>query len=119
MSFLSRESVSSHTSTTHGCPQRPTFCVSAPYLTRLNTFPSSLWDSSWTEDTRACIFSDSALNLGRDGQEPIATELDRQIEQKFQEFDELASTGVNLLRREHHLTEMVRCILGRDPSSAA
>ncbi|XP_059929545.1 uncharacterized protein LOC132473432 isoform X1 [Gadus macrocephalus] len=71
-------------------------------------FRSYLAMISWTEDTRACIFSDSALSLGRDGQEPIATELDRQIEQKFQEFDELASTGVNLLRREHHLTEMVK-----------
>ena len=95
--------------------RRPLCFRPPPLSPQLNTFPSSLWDSSWTEDTRACIFSDSALNLGRDGQEPVATELDRQIEQKFQEFDELASAGVNLLHREHHLTEMVRYVPGRHP----
>lgn len=63
--------------------------------------------SSWTEDTRSCIFSDTALHLGKDGQRPLAAELDLQIEQKFEEFDELADTGRNLLDKGHHLTQMV------------
>lgn len=63
--------------------------------------------SSWTEDTRSCIFSDTALHLGKDGQRPLAAELDMQIEHKFEEFDELADTGRNLLHKEHHLTQMV------------
>ncbi|XP_078145041.1 spectrin beta chain, non-erythrocytic 5 [Centroberyx gerrardi] len=71
-------------------------------------FRSYLAVISWTEDTRSCIFSDTAMHLGKDGQEPLAAELDMQIEQKFEEFDELAATGRNLLHTEHHLTEMVR-----------
>lgn len=63
--------------------------------------------SSWTEDTRSCIFSDTALHLGKDGQKPLAAELDTQIEQKFEEFDKLAATGGNLLDSEHHLAQMV------------
>lgn len=63
--------------------------------------------SSWTEDTRSCIFSDTALHLGKDGQQPLAAELDTQIEQKFDEFDKLAATGRDLLDSEHHLTQMV------------
>uniref|UniRef100_A0A672ZWJ5 PH domain-containing protein n=2 Tax=Sphaeramia orbicularis TaxID=375764 RepID=A0A672ZWJ5_9TELE len=63
---------------------------------------------SWTEDTRSCIFSDTALHFGKDGQRPLAAELDMQIEQKFEEFDELAATGRNLLDSQHHLTQMVR-----------
>lgn len=64
-------------------------------------------DSSWTEDTRSCIFSDTALYLGKDGQKPLAAELDMQIDQKFEEFDELAAKGRDLLDKEHHLTQMV------------
>ncbi|KAM4591138.1 uncharacterized protein mymx isoform 2-T2 [Odontesthes bonariensis] len=71
-------------------------------------FRSYLAMISWTEDTRSCIFSDTALHLGRDGQRPLAAELDLQIEQKFEEFDELAMTGKNLLDKEHHLMQMVR-----------
>ncbi|XP_029962770.1 uncharacterized protein mymx isoform X3 [Salarias fasciatus] len=71
-------------------------------------FRSYLAMISWTEDTRSCIFSDTALHLSRDGQRPLAAELDTQIEQKFKEFDELATTGKNLLDKEHHLTQMVR-----------
>uniref|UniRef100_A0A3B4ZME8 Spectrin beta chain, non-erythrocytic 2-like n=1 Tax=Stegastes partitus TaxID=144197 RepID=A0A3B4ZME8_9TELE len=71
-------------------------------------FRSYLAMISWTEDTRSCIFSDTALHLGRDGQKPLAAELDMQIERKFNEFDELAATGKNLLDKEHHLTQMVR-----------
>uniref|UniRef100_A0A3Q1G9E3 Uncharacterized LOC110949300 n=1 Tax=Acanthochromis polyacanthus TaxID=80966 RepID=A0A3Q1G9E3_9TELE len=71
-------------------------------------FRSYLAMISWTEDTRSCIFSDTALHLGRDGQKPLAAELDMQIEEKFNEFDELAATGKTLLDKEHHLTQMVR-----------
>ncbi|XP_056148339.1 spectrin beta chain, non-erythrocytic 2 [Lampris incognitus] len=62
----------------------------------------------WTEDTRSRIFSDLTLHHGKDGEEPLATELDFQIEQKFEEFDELSTTGSNLLHAEHHLNKMVR-----------
>ncbi|XP_026211055.1 uncharacterized protein LOC113158924 isoform X3 [Anabas testudineus] len=71
-------------------------------------FRSYLAMISWTEDTRSCIFSDTALYLGKDGQKPLAAELDMQIEQKFEEFDELAAKGRDLLDQEHHLTQMVR-----------
>ncbi|XP_061601918.1 uncharacterized protein LOC133464018 isoform X2 [Cololabis saira] len=71
-------------------------------------FRSYLAMISWTEDTRSYIFSDTALHFGRDGQKPLATELDLQIEQKFKEFDELADTEKTLLNKEHHLTQMVR-----------
>ncbi|XP_037637681.1 uncharacterized protein LOC119495375 isoform X3 [Sebastes umbrosus] len=71
-------------------------------------FRSYLAMISWTEDTRSCIFSDTALHLGKDGQRPLAAELDMQIENKFEEFDELADTGRNLLHKEHHLAQMVR-----------
>lgn len=66
-----------------------------------------LLNSTWTEDTRSCIFSDTALHLGKDGQAPLAAELDMQIEQKFEEFDKLAATGKTILDKEHHLTQMV------------
>ncbi|XP_027133554.1 spectrin alpha chain, non-erythrocytic 1 isoform X5 [Larimichthys crocea] len=71
-------------------------------------FRSYLAMISWTEDTRSCIFSDTALHLGKDGQRPLAAELDMQIEQKFEEFDELVATGRNLLDKDHHLTQMVK-----------
>ncbi|XP_056291515.1 uncharacterized protein LOC130207098 isoform X3 [Pseudoliparis swirei] len=71
-------------------------------------FRSYLAMISWTEDTRSCIFSDTALHPGRVGQRPLAVELDMQIEHKFEEFDELADTGRNVLDKEHHLTQMVR-----------
>ncbi|XP_067091847.1 uncharacterized protein [Osmerus mordax] len=63
---------------------------------------------SWTEDTRSCIFSDSTLHLGKDGQEPVAAELDLQIQHKFEEFEELAAAGRDLLEAEHHLAETIR-----------
>lgn len=67
--------------------------------------------SSWTEDTRSCIFSDTALHPGKDGQQPLAAELDVQIEQKFEEFEELVTKGKNLLDKDHHLTQMVSRVL--------
>ncbi|XP_061766649.1 uncharacterized protein LOC133559181 isoform X2 [Nerophis ophidion] len=70
-------------------------------------FRSYLTLISWTEDTRSCIFSETSLHLREDGLSPLATELDKQIEQKFEEFDELAATGTNILDKEHHLSQMV------------
>ncbi|XP_034538370.1 uncharacterized protein LOC117811970 [Notolabrus celidotus] len=71
-------------------------------------FRSYLGMISWTEDTRSHIFSEAALHLGKDGQKPLAAELDLQIELKFEEFDELVASGRNILHKEHHLTQMVR-----------
>ncbi|XP_054655007.1 uncharacterized protein LOC129194105 isoform X3 [Dunckerocampus dactyliophorus] len=70
-------------------------------------FRSYLTMISWTEDTRSCIFSETSLHLREDGPSVLATELDIQIEQKFEEFDELAATGRNILDKEHHLSQMV------------
>lgn len=71
-------------------------------------FRSYLRMISWTEDTRSCIFSDSALHYRKDGETPLAAELDLQIEQRFEEFEELAATGKNILAKDHHLTQMVK-----------
>ncbi|XP_029107275.1 uncharacterized protein mymx isoform X3 [Scleropages formosus] len=71
-------------------------------------FGSYLALISWTEDTRACIFSDSAAHHGSEGQDEAANELDVKIEKKFQEFDDLAAAGQKLIDEEHHLTEMIR-----------
>ncbi|KAG9338071.1 hypothetical protein JZ751_027147 [Albula glossodonta] len=40
---------------------------------------------SWTEDTRACIFSESAMHRGKGNEAPVASELDLRIEKKFEE----------------------------------
>ncbi|KAL4641341.1 spectrin beta chain, non-erythrocytic 2-like [Arapaima gigas] len=63
---------------------------------------------SWTEDTRAHIFSDSAVHYGIEGQEESTSKLDMKIEQKFQEFDDLAAAGQKLIDEQHHLTEMIK-----------
>ncbi|XP_048059882.1 spectrin beta chain, non-erythrocytic 1 isoform X4 [Megalobrama amblycephala] len=63
---------------------------------------------SWTEDTRSCIFSESALRQSRENQEPLVEVLDRQIEQKFEEFDQLTVAGKKLFGDEHHLNKMIR-----------
>ncbi|XP_067278657.1 spectrin beta chain, non-erythrocytic 1 isoform X6 [Pseudorasbora parva] len=63
---------------------------------------------SWTEDTRSCIFSESALRQSRENQEPLVEVLDRQIEQKFEEFDQLTVAGEKLFGDEHHLNKMIR-----------
>ncbi|XP_058651865.1 uncharacterized protein LOC131552243 isoform X3 [Onychostoma macrolepis] len=63
---------------------------------------------SWTEDTRSCIFSESALRQSRENQEPLVEVLDRQIEQKFEEFDQLTVAGKKLFDDEHHLNNMIR-----------
>ncbi|XP_051945498.1 uncharacterized protein LOC127617567 [Xyrauchen texanus] len=63
---------------------------------------------SWTEDTRSCIFSESALRQSRENQEPLVEVLDRQIEQKFEEFDQLTVTGKKLFDDKHHLNKMIQ-----------
>ncbi|XP_058880915.1 uncharacterized protein LOC117411112 isoform X3 [Acipenser ruthenus] len=63
---------------------------------------------SWTEDTRTCIFSESPVNPGKEGRLPETEELDTKIEQKFQEFEELAAAGQKLIDEEHHLTEIIK-----------
>ncbi|XP_065152281.1 uncharacterized protein mymx isoform X4 [Paramisgurnus dabryanus] len=62
---------------------------------------------SWTEDTRSCIFSESARRQSRENQEPLVEVLDRQIEQKFEEFDQLVVAGKKLFDEEHHLNKMI------------
>ncbi|XP_056326642.1 uncharacterized protein LOC130239459 isoform X2 [Danio aesculapii] len=63
---------------------------------------------SWTEDTRSCIFSESALRQSRQNQEPLVEVLDRQIQHKFEEFDRLALAGQKLFDHQHHLSKMIR-----------
>lgn len=63
--------------------------------------------SSWTEDTRSCIFSESARRQSRENREPLVEVLDQQIEQKFEEFDRLVVDGKKLFDADHHLNKMV------------
>ncbi|XP_056616433.1 uncharacterized protein LOC130431430 isoform X2 [Triplophysa dalaica] len=62
---------------------------------------------SWTEDTRSCIFSESARRQSRENQQPLVEVLDQQIEQKFEEFDRLVVDGKKLFDKEHHLNKMI------------
>lgn len=61
--------------------------------------------SSWTEDTRAQIFSESGSAHGLPQAE--WEELERKIEGKFKEFEELAAAGQKLVSEEHYLSETV------------
>ncbi|XP_073194597.1 uncharacterized protein [Lepidochelys kempii] len=61
---------------------------------------------SWTEDTRAQIFSESVSAHGLP--ETQWEELERKIEGKFKEFEELASTGQTLVSEEHYLSETIK-----------
>ncbi|XP_043399410.1 spectrin beta chain, non-erythrocytic 5 isoform X6 [Chelonia mydas] len=61
---------------------------------------------SWTEDTRAQIFSESVSAHGLP--ETQWEELERKIEGKFKEFAELASTGQTLVSEEHYLSETIK-----------
>ncbi|XP_025053592.1 uncharacterized protein LOC102373457 isoform X12 [Alligator sinensis] len=64
---------------------------------------------SWTEDTRAQIFSE---NLSAHGLlEAQCEELERKIEDKFMEFEELAAAGQKLVSEEHDLSETVSAYL--------
>uniref|UniRef100_A0A452HVE1 PH domain-containing protein n=1 Tax=Gopherus agassizii TaxID=38772 RepID=A0A452HVE1_9SAUR len=61
---------------------------------------------SWTEDTRAQIFSESVSAHGLP--ETQWEELDGKIEAKFKEFEELAATGQTLVSEEHYLSETIK-----------
>ncbi|XP_067420832.1 uncharacterized protein [Emydura macquarii macquarii] len=61
---------------------------------------------SWTEDTRAQIFSESGSAHGLPQAE--WEELERKIEGKFKEFDELAAAGQKLVSEEHYLSETIK-----------
>ncbi|XP_019405203.1 PREDICTED: uncharacterized protein LOC109319854 isoform X4 [Crocodylus porosus] len=61
---------------------------------------------SWTEDTRAQIFSE---NLSTHGLlEAQCEELERKIEDKFMEFEKLAAAGQKLVSEEHDLSETIQ-----------
>ncbi|XP_068795609.1 spectrin beta chain, non-erythrocytic 4 isoform X2 [Struthio camelus] len=61
---------------------------------------------SWTEDTRAQIFSESPGSHGfLDTQ---CEELERKIEGKLKEFEELAAAGQTLVSEEHYLSETIK-----------
>lgn len=62
--------------------------------------------SSWTEDTRAQIFSESPSGHGI--QETPCEELERRIEGKLKEFEVLAASGQQLVSEEHYLSVTVR-----------
>nr|XP_023966922.1 uncharacterized protein LOC101953621 isoform X1 [Chrysemys picta bellii] len=61
---------------------------------------------SWTEDTRAQIFSESVSAHGLP--ETQWEELERKIEAKFKEFEELAAAGQTLVSEEHYLSETIK-----------
>nr|XP_006126579.1 uncharacterized protein LOC102448657 isoform X2 [Pelodiscus sinensis] len=61
---------------------------------------------SWTEDTRAQIFSENVSAHGL--LEAHWEELERKIEGKFQEFEELAAAGQMLVSEEHYLSETIK-----------
>ncbi|KAJ8264211.1 hypothetical protein GJAV_G00146520 [Gymnothorax javanicus] len=63
---------------------------------------------SWTEDTRACIFSESSRRHGKGHGVPATSDLDLRIERKFGEFDQLAAAGQRLMEEEHHLAELIK-----------
>lgn len=62
--------------------------------------------SSWTEDTRAQIFSESPSSSSIP--ETPCEELERRIEEKLKEFEALAAAGQQLLSEEHYLSATVR-----------
>ncbi|XP_069464952.1 uncharacterized protein [Ambystoma mexicanum] len=61
---------------------------------------------SWTEDTRTQVFSEA---IDADGL-PTAQreELDRKIEAKFKQFEELADAGRKLIAEEHYLSDTIK-----------
>uniref|UniRef100_A0A8V0ZA39 PH domain-containing protein n=1 Tax=Gallus gallus TaxID=9031 RepID=A0A8V0ZA39_CHICK len=61
---------------------------------------------SWTEDTRAQIFSESPSSHGL--LEPQCEELERKIEAKLKEFEKLAAAGQQLVAEEHNLSAMIQ-----------
>ncbi|XP_062980281.1 uncharacterized protein LOC134397501 isoform X2 [Elgaria multicarinata webbii] len=61
---------------------------------------------SWTEDTRAQIFSESLSSRGLS--EAQWEELENNMETKFKEFKELAAAGWELVADEHYLSETIK-----------
>ncbi|XP_064914163.1 uncharacterized protein LOC102087755 isoform X3 [Columba livia] len=61
---------------------------------------------SWTEDTRAQIFSESPSGHGI--QETPCEELERRIEGKLKEFEVLAASGQQLVSEEHYLSVTIK-----------
>ncbi|XP_030354667.1 uncharacterized protein LOC115613432 isoform X2 [Strigops habroptila] len=61
---------------------------------------------SWTEDTRAQIFSESSSGHGLP--ETPCEELERRIEGKLKEFEALAASGQQLVSEEHYLSAMIK-----------
>ncbi|KAM6207382.1 uncharacterized protein WM294_001741 [Sarcoramphus papa] len=61
---------------------------------------------SWTEDTRAQIFSESPS--GHSLPETPCEELERRIEGKLKEFEALAALGQQLVSEEHYLSATIK-----------
>ncbi|XP_075268888.1 uncharacterized protein LOC142360457 isoform X2 [Opisthocomus hoazin] len=61
---------------------------------------------SWTEDTRAQIFSESPSGHGL--AETPCEELERRIEGKLKEFEALAAAGQQLVSEEHYLSAVIK-----------
>ncbi|KAM6084870.1 uncharacterized protein LJ206_006794 [Theristicus caerulescens] len=61
---------------------------------------------SWTEDTRAQIFSESPSSHGLT--ETPCEELERRIEGKLKEFEALAASGHQLVSEEHYLSATIK-----------
>ncbi|XP_061480822.1 spectrin beta chain, non-erythrocytic 1-like isoform X5 [Rhineura floridana] len=61
---------------------------------------------SWTEDTRAQIFSESLSACGLS--EAQWEELENNMETKFKEFEDLAAAGWKLVAEEHFLSETIK-----------
>ncbi|XP_064014873.1 uncharacterized protein LOC135183612 isoform X2 [Pogoniulus pusillus] len=61
---------------------------------------------SWTEDTRAQIFSESPSSHGLT--ETPHEELERRIEGKLKEFEMLAASGQQLVSEEHYLSATIK-----------
>ncbi|XP_060100662.1 uncharacterized protein LOC132575967 isoform X3 [Heteronotia binoei] len=63
---------------------------------------------SWTEDTRAQIFSSDSLSSAHGLSENRSEELESNIETKLKEFEELAAAGWKLVAEEHDLSETIK-----------
>ncbi|XP_066034500.1 uncharacterized protein [Chamaea fasciata] len=61
---------------------------------------------SWTEDTRAQIFSESPSSSSLP--ETPCEELERRIEEKLKEFEALAAAGQQLVSEEHYLSATIK-----------
>ncbi|XP_062829890.1 uncharacterized protein LOC100551915 isoform X2 [Anolis carolinensis] len=61
---------------------------------------------SWTEDTRAQIFSESSSTHGLT--EAQWKEIENNMEAKFKEFEDLATAGWKLIAEEHFLSETIK-----------